>query len=60
MMEANYFSALENIRPLILAQGLTDEATHAATLAHARAEVGQRRCSVTYYVAYGQRTAPMI
>jgi ubiquinone/menaquinone biosynthesis C-methylase UbiE len=55
MMEANYFSALENIRPLILAQGLTDEATHVATLAAARREAAERRCSVTYYVAYAQR-----
>lgn len=55
MMEANYFSALENIRPLVLAQGLTDEATHTRTLAQAREEVGRRRCAVTYYVACGQR-----
>ena len=55
MMEANYFSALENIRPLILNLGLTDEATHTATLAQARREVAQRRCGVTYYVAIGQR-----
>jgi SAM-dependent methyltransferase len=55
MMEANYFSALENIRPLILNLGLTDEATHTATLAQARREVAQRRCEVTYYVAIGQR-----
>jgi ubiquinone/menaquinone biosynthesis C-methylase UbiE len=57
MMEANYFSALENIRPLILALGLTDEETHAATLKQARLEVEQRRCGVTYFVAYGQRPA---
>lgn len=55
MMEANYFSALENIRPLILAQGLADEATHAQTLAAARQEVARHRSAVTYYVAYGQR-----
>lgn len=55
MMEANYFSALENIKPLVLAQGLADEATHAATLAAARQEVARRRAAVTYYVAYGQR-----
>ena len=55
MMEANYFSALENIRPLILKMGLTDEATHTATLAQARREVAQQRSGVTYFVAIGQR-----
>jgi SAM-dependent methyltransferase len=57
MMEANYFSALENIRPLLLNLGLTDEATHTATLAQARREVAQSRCGVIYYVALGQRRA---
>lgn len=55
MMEANYFSALENIRPLILNLGLTDEETHTAMLAQARSEVAQSRCGVVYYVALGQR-----
>jgi hypothetical protein len=35
--------------------GLTDEATHTATLAQARREVTQQRSGVTYYVAIGQR-----
>lgn len=55
MMEANYFSALENIRPLLLAQGLTDAATHTATLQQARQEVATGRATVSYYVAWGQR-----
>ena len=55
MMEANYFSALENIRPLILNLGLTDEETHTAMLAQARREVAQSRRGVVYDVALGQR-----
>ncbi|HEY7834070.1 MAG TPA: class I SAM-dependent methyltransferase [Ktedonobacterales bacterium] len=57
MMEANYFSALENIRPLILAQGLTDSDTHAETLRKARQEAATGRAVVSYFVAYGRRAS---
>ena len=49
------FSALENIRPLVISQGLADAESHAAALREACEEVARGGCSVAYYVAYGQR-----
>ena len=55
MAEVDVFGVIGGVKPLIVTAGITDGETYERAMTQARADLDQWRCTLPFYIAYGQK-----
>ncbi|MGE5333977.1 MAG: class I SAM-dependent methyltransferase [Nitrososphaerota archaeon] len=55
MAETDIFGVMGGVKPLVTAQGIASDEAYTAALTQARADINRFRCTLPFYLAYGQR-----
>ena len=55
MAAVDVFGVVTGVKPLVVSQGLTDEQTYDRLLQQARTDLDTYRCTLPFYIAYGQK-----
>lgn len=55
MAETDIFGVMGGVKPLVTSQGIASDDAYTAALAQARADINRYRCTLPFYVAFGQR-----
>jgi hypothetical protein len=58
MAEVDVFGVIGGVKPLIVSAGITDGETYERAMTQARADLDRWRCTLPFYIAYGQK--PML
>jgi ubiquinone/menaquinone biosynthesis C-methylase UbiE len=55
MAEVDIFGVIGGVKPLIVSAGITDGETYERAMTQARADLDRSRCTLPFYIAYGQK-----
>lgn len=55
MAAADVFGVVNGVKQLVVAQGIADAASYDAAVAQARADLDRVRCTLPFYIAFGQK-----
>jgi ubiquinone/menaquinone biosynthesis C-methylase UbiE len=55
MAAADVFGVISGVKPMVVAQGITDAASYDAAMAQAREDLDRVRCTLPFYIAFGQK-----
>ncbi|MGZ3583241.1 MAG: class I SAM-dependent methyltransferase [Ktedonobacterales bacterium] len=55
MAAVDVFGVMSGVKPLVVAQGITDAQSYDTMLAQARADLDTFQCTLPFYIAYGQK-----
>ena len=55
MVEVDVFGVISGIKPHVVAQGIADAQSYDTMLEQARADLNTHRCTLPFYIAYGQK-----
>jgi hypothetical protein len=55
MAEVDVFGVIGRVKPLIVSAGITDGETYERAMIQARADLDRWRCTLPFYIAYGQK-----
>jgi ubiquinone/menaquinone biosynthesis C-methylase UbiE len=55
MAETDIFGVMNGVKPLVTAQGIASDEAYTAALNQTRADINRYRCTLPFYVAFGQR-----
>lgn len=55
LAETDIFGVMGGVKALVTAQGIASDEAYTAALTQARADINRYRCTLPFYLAYGQR-----
>lgn len=55
MAETDIFSVMSGVKPLVVSQGIASDEAYTAALTQARADINRYRCTLPFYLSFGQR-----